>query len=72
FDAFDAGAMRVVFDAGTLFAESDTTMNTTKTPIGCMSDADDADCASIFAALGLPFGDTAAGVATAFTVAPKP
>lgn len=55
-------------DIAALLAGS-TLGNTDETPPGCMSAPTDPDCASIFAALGLPFGDAPGGNQTVFTAA---
>jgi uncharacterized repeat protein (TIGR04052 family) len=56
----------VAVDLAALLATSDLQTNTVDTPVLCMSTPDDPDCAPIFAALGLPFGNAAAGTQTFF------
>ncbi len=59
--AFSPEHDTVAVDLAALVASSDLQTNTPNTPVLCMSTPDDPDCAPIFAALGLPFGATAAG-----------
>ena len=59
----------VVFDLGALLADADVDANAAGSAPGCMSEPDDADCAPIFDAFGLPFGAAPAPSSTAvFTV----
>lgn len=53
---FDPATGVVVADLGRLLADSNVDVNQEKTPAGCMSGTNDADCAPIFANLGLTFG----------------
>lgn len=57
----DTGVIDV--DVGELLAEVDIDANTPDTAPGCMSAADDPECASILPRLGLPLGDVPAGQA---------
>ncbi len=52
FDAFDAGAQKVVVDLAKLLEGSDVDANAGG-PVGCMSGATDPDCAPLFERLGL-------------------
>lgn len=67
-DGFDPGADLIVADVAALLAGADLTVNQPKTAKGCMSAPDDADCAPIFANLGLPFADHAPGSQRFFRV----
>lgn len=69
---FNMETQAVRFDLASLLATSDVNTNAPNTPSGCMADLKDADCAGVFATLGLPFGRTPAGGQTAFSAAPKP
>jgi uncharacterized repeat protein (TIGR04052 family) len=51
----------VVADLGSLLADSNVDVNAPKTPSGCMSFPGDPECVPLFAHLGLPYGDKAAG-----------
>ena len=59
---FDPDSHRVVADLGALLAEVDIARNTQNTAPGCMSEAQDPECSSIFRRLGLPFGGQPAAV----------
>lgn len=63
---FDADKSDIVVDLASLFANSNVTENEPDSPTGCMSNPDDSDCAPIFEALGLSFGDTAGTVQSVF------
>jgi uncharacterized repeat protein (TIGR04052 family) len=65
---FDPEAKAVALDIASLLAGSNLDVNMAMSAPGCMSGATDADCAPIFAKLGLPFGAAAAGVQGAFFV----
>lgn len=56
----------VVFDLGAALADADVDVNAAASAPGCMSDPDDADCAPVFAAFGLPFADAPASATTVF------
>jgi uncharacterized repeat protein (TIGR04052 family) len=59
---FDINSDTVIADLKGLFAGANVDVNQEKTPRGCMSAQNDADCAPLFANLGLPFaGKTAPG-----------
>ena len=68
---FNMETQAVRFDLASLLAKSDVNANAVDTPSGCMADLKDADCAGVFATLGLPFGRQPVGVQTAFSSAPK-
>ena len=63
---FDSTQDRVIFDVDKLAAGSDVTTNSPGTAPGCMSGEQDPDCAPVFKALGLPYGDQPGGVQTVF------
>lgn len=65
---FDAETSVVNFDLAALLGASNLDTNLAMTPPGCMSSAGDTDCGPIFAKLGLPFGSTAAGTQSVFSV----
>lgn len=69
---FDPAQHVLRFDLAALLAESDVDVNTKDTASGCMSGPTDPECAGMFTALGLPFGERAATPQTVFTAAPKP
>lgn len=50
---FDVAADRVVLDLGALLAGTDLLSNAPGTSLGCMGEFDDADCAAVFARLGV-------------------
>ena len=54
----------VVVDLASLLAGSDLEHNAPGSPVLCMSDPEDLDCAPIFQNLGLPFGQRPGGVQT--------
>lgn len=60
-DGFDPARDTVLVDLAQLLAESRLDTNQVNTAKGCMSAEDDLDCDPLFAALGLAFGDRAAG-----------
>lgn len=57
---FNPASSVVVFDLAALLKTSNLDVDMPMSAPGCMSGATDADCAPIFATLGLPFGSTAA------------
>jgi uncharacterized repeat protein (TIGR04052 family) len=63
---FDPTAEPVVADLDALFAGANLDVNAAGSAGGCMSTPGDADCASVFANLGLLFGDADAGVQSFF------
>jgi len=63
-DPFDPASDLVVVDLASLLAGSDLEHNAPSSPVLCMSDPEDPDCAPIFHNLGLPFGQRPAGVQT--------
>lgn len=63
-DDFEAATDTVVFDVDALVATS--TLGDTGGAPGCMSGPDDTDCAPIFDALGLAFGEAPAGTQRVF------
>lgn len=64
--SFDPAHDTVVFDLDRLIAGNDLTQNAPDTAPGCMSGDKDPDCAPIFRALGLPFGNQSAVEQTVF------
>lgn len=63
----------ITLDLGALLAQTNVDQNTTGSAPGCMSDPDDADCAGIFANLGLAFGSMPANPgAQRFVRGPNP
>ena len=68
FVRFDANRDVVVGDLARLLANVDTTRNAPGTAPGCMAAEDDPDCAGLFAALGLAFGNAPARAQTFFAV----
>lgn len=66
--AFDPDTDTISLDLDALLSGSDLSANQADTPALCMSGPTDTDCAPIFAALGLPFGDTASATQTVFSV----
>ncbi len=67
-EGFDPGRDTVLADIAALLGESKLDTNQVNTANGCMSAPDDQDCDPMFAALGLPFGDRAAGPQRVFRV----
>jgi uncharacterized repeat protein (TIGR04052 family) len=65
---FDPEKSVITLDLAALFAGANLDTNLEMTAPGCMSGATDTDCAPFFAHLGLPFGATAAGPQTVFSV----
>lgn len=65
---FDAETSVVTFDLAALLGASNLDTNMAMTPPGCMSGAGDADCAPIFARLGLAFGASPASTQSVFSV----
>lgn len=57
---FDLAKNAVVADLGRLLASTHIDRNAPETPGGCRSEPEDADCAGVFANLGLPFGEVPA------------
>lgn len=53
---FDINKHTVVADLGQLLSKSNLDQNQANSASGCMSAADDGDCAGVFQNLGLPFG----------------
>lgn len=68
FDQFDPVRDVVRLDLASLFKSANLAVNQPKTAMGCMSGQADADCAPVFAALGLPFGAAKGGAQSAFRV----
>lgn len=66
--AFEAQKNTIVADLGRLLADSNLDQNQADSPVGCMSGADDGDCAGIFKNVGLPFGNHPAGQQTFFSL----
>ena len=72
-DSYDPKTQTIVFDAGSLLAGTDVTMDAMGTPSGCLSmPPDEAECSDIFGRLGMDFAtgacaDNCAGQ-QAFTV----
>lgn len=64
--ALDPMGQAVLLDLAALVANSNLDTNMAMSAPGCMSGGTDADCAPIFASLGLPFGTTAATTPTFF------
>lgn len=62
FAAFDPATNVVVIDPAAVVAGADMTVNAAETSPGCMSFPNDADCTTVMARLGLPYGDIPAGV----------
>ncbi len=56
FAIFDPEKDVVVADVAALLARTDVTVNQPGTALGCLSAADDRDCAGVMAAFGLPAG----------------
>jgi hypothetical protein len=57
FDDFNPARDVIVADVAALYRASDLEDNQAQTAAGCMSGPNDFDCAPIFRALGLPFGE---------------
>lgn len=68
FSNFDATKNTVIADLKSLVSQTNLAVNQANTPPGCMSEANDGDCAGIMKNLGLPFGDKAAAGQTFFKV----
>ena len=68
FDHFNADQDAVILDLRKLFAGANVDSNQPKTAEGCMSGQSDADCAAMFANLGLPFAGKPAGGQNFFSV----
>jgi uncharacterized repeat protein (TIGR04052 family) len=58
---FNINSDTVIADLKELFAGANVDVNQAKSPQGCMSGQKDADCAALFANLGLPFAGQAPG-----------
>ena len=56
-DGFDPATGTVVIDPAPVVAEADLLVNAPETSPGCMSFPGDADCTTVMARLGLPYGD---------------
>lgn len=63
---FDPAKDAVIADLAALLKDSNVDVNQENTAGGCMSAADDSDCAPLFANFGLPFGGRSAGPQTFF------
>jgi uncharacterized repeat protein (TIGR04052 family) len=63
---FDLYSDVVIADLAALLKDSNIDTNQEKTAEGCMSSPDDADCAPLFANLGLPFAGKPAGMQSFF------
>ncbi|MBL8180391.1 MAG: metallo-mystery pair system four-Cys motif protein [Blastocatellia bacterium] len=72
FAKFDLAKDVATIDLRSLFAGADVDTNQEKTASGCMSFDGDADCAPVFANLGLPFAGTAAREQSVFTIKRMP
>ena len=70
FPSFDADRDVVRLDLQSLLATSNIDVNQADTATGCMSGPTDADCAGLFARLGLPFGDAPARDQEVFSARP--
>lgn len=60
FDNFDPSSQTLVIDPAAVVADADLRMNAAETSPGCMSFPGDADCTTVMAKLGLPYGEIAA------------
>jgi uncharacterized repeat protein (TIGR04052 family) len=68
FSNFDPTKDTVIADLKSLVSQTNLAVNQANTPPGCMSEANDRDCAGIMKNLGLPFADKAAAAQTFFKV----
>jgi uncharacterized repeat protein (TIGR04052 family) len=66
--AFDLDRDVVRFDLRALLADANVDVNQEDTAVGCMSGADDEDCAPLFRRLGLPFGNAPVAAQSVFAV----
>jgi len=67
---FDPASDEVIADLAALLKDTNIDTNQDKTPLGCMSSPDDADCAGIFANLGLAFAGHPSGKQSFFRKGP--
>lgn len=68
FPVFDTDKNVIVADLAVLLADTNVDVNAADTAPGCMSAQDDADCAHVMPAFGLPFGGKPAGEQKFFSV----
>jgi uncharacterized repeat protein (TIGR04052 family) len=68
FNNFDINKNIIVADLAALLADTNVDINAPDTAPGCMSGPTDADCAHVFSAFGLPFGDIPATQQKFFSV----
>lgn len=68
FNNFDMGKNVIVADLAALLVDTDVDVNAPDTAPGCMSAQNDADCAHVMPAFGLPFGGKSAGEQKFFSV----
>jgi uncharacterized repeat protein (TIGR04052 family) len=67
-ESFDPAIDRVVADFAALVEGAALDENQADTPVGCMSGPMDSDCGPLFESLGLPFGGSATGTQSFFSV----